>query len=146
MTLGETMEKRPAVIPIALVESKHKRNTSGVSNRRDLSSVPPTIKGRRTNTLTTKDIFHKRGVHDPNIGTGACLDIDTEEIVIGVLEEVVFGPESKVVVDSLPRTLRDRKTGPLTTSGENKKDTIKDVRKREGTRSPNRRRKRRMEA
>jgi hypothetical protein len=95
--------------------------------------------------LTTKDILDKGGVHNPNVGTGACLDIDTEEIVISVLEKVVFGPESKVVVDGLPRTLRDRKTRPLTTRGENKEDTIKDIRKRKGTRSSNRRRKGRRE-
>ena len=84
------MEESPTVIPITPMKSKNKGNTSRISDSRDFCCFPTTIKGRRTDTLTSKDILNKGSVDDTNRRPRTDLGVNTKEILIGMLKEVGF--------------------------------------------------------
>jgi hypothetical protein len=49
---------------------------------------------------------------------------------------MILRPERKIVVNGLPRTIKNRETRPLTAFGrKEKKNTIKNIRERERTRT-----------
>jgi hypothetical protein len=53
-----------------------------------------------------------------------------------MLEKMIFRPEKKIVVNGLPRTIKNRETRPLTAFGrKDKKNTIKNIRERKRTRT-----------
>jgi hypothetical protein len=55
-----------------------------------------------------------------------------------VLEKMMFRPKGKIMINGLPRTMRNRKMRPLTTRRKEKKNTIEYVRKKKRTRTTNR--------
>jgi len=101
------------------MKGKYKRDASMVCDGRYFSSVSTTIKRRRTDTLTTKNIFNKRGVDNTSRRTRSNLKINTNKIKISVLKKMVLRPERKIMVNGFPRTSGDRKTRPLTTRTKN---------------------------
>jgi hypothetical protein len=49
-----------------------------------------------------------------------------------MLEKMILRPERKIVVNGLPRTIKNRETRPLTAFGRKQKtNTIKNIRERE---------------
>lgn len=127
-TLGQTMEEGPTIITIALVEGKDEGYASGVGDGRHLGCVPTTIKRRRTDTLASKHVLDKGGINNKGRRPGSDLAINTKEVVIGVLKEVMFRPEGKIMVDGLPRAVRDGETRPLATRRQDKMDPVEDIR------------------
>jgi hypothetical protein len=106
-----------------------------ISDGRDFGCFSTTIKRRRTDTLTTKDILNKGSVDDTNRRPRTDLGVNTKEIFIGMLKEIGFRPEGKIMINGLPRAIGNRKTRPLTPRRQDKKNTIKNIRKREATRT-----------
>ena len=84
------MEESPTVITITPMKSKYKWNTSMISDGRNFGCFPTTIKRRGTDTLMTKDILNKRSVDDANRRSRTDLGVNTEKILIGMLEEISF--------------------------------------------------------
>jgi hypothetical protein len=109
------MEEGSAVITISLVESEGKRYTGMISYSGDFSCIPTTIKRRRTDALTPKNIFNKRGVNETDGRTWTYFDVNTEKIVVSMLEKMMFRPESKIMINRFPRAIGDMKTRPLRT-------------------------------
>jgi hypothetical protein len=96
------MEECPTIIPVALMKGEGKRNTSVVCNSGYFSSVPTTIKRRRTDTLLPEDILNERSIHNTGRRTWSYLEVNTKKVIVSVLEEMMFGPERKIMVNRLP--------------------------------------------
>jgi hypothetical protein len=92
LTLGKTMEEGPTIIAIAPMKSEHKRNTPMIGDGGDFGCIPSSIERRRTNTITTKDVLNEGGVDDTSRRTRTYLKVNTNKIIVGMLEKMMFGP------------------------------------------------------
>jgi hypothetical protein len=84
------------------MKSKYQGYAGMVCYSRDLGGIPTTIKRGGTDTLTTKNILNKGSIYNTGIRTGSHLQVNTEEVIVSVLEEVVFRPDGKIMVNGLP--------------------------------------------